>query len=214
LRSPRRCGLRRGHGARGGAGRTRGAGGVCAGWTGEVQRPHRGVPEFRGACRACAPGLHHGGNVARGADDPGWEAAGVCVGVACPRCRARMTAVAVVQDPHEVVRHLAHTGEATGVPVYPRTERPAGRARGVTGNSACGANAADGPHDGSVCPRQHAEAGCGHLWRGNGRTGGERWTTGNGAAAPRRPSEAPRRRGAHPDGLPTPFGWQLFPPVH
>jgi len=31
----------------------------------------------------------------------------------CPRCHARMTAVAVIEDPAEIARYLAHTGQAT-----------------------------------------------------------------------------------------------------
>jgi len=31
----------------------------------------------------------------------------------CPRCHARMTAVAVIEDPAEIARYLAHCGQAT-----------------------------------------------------------------------------------------------------
>ena len=41
--------------------------------------------------------------------------------LACPKCNARMTAMAVVEDPGEVARYLAHTGEAT---LYPRMRGP------------------------------------------------------------------------------------------
>ena len=41
--------------------------------------------------------------------------------LACPKCKARMTAMAVVEDPGEVARYLAHTGEGT---VYPRMRGP------------------------------------------------------------------------------------------
>jgi hypothetical protein len=41
--------------------------------------------------------------------------------LACPKCKARMVAMAVVENPGEIGRYLAHTGETT---LYPRTRGP------------------------------------------------------------------------------------------
>ncbi len=39
----------------------------------------------------------------------------------CPRCKGRMTAMAVVENPEAIARYLAHTGQAT---VHPRAQAP------------------------------------------------------------------------------------------
>jgi hypothetical protein len=41
--------------------------------------------------------------------------------LACPKCQARTEAMAVVENPGEIARYLAHTGETT---VYPRVRGP------------------------------------------------------------------------------------------
>jgi hypothetical protein len=39
----------------------------------------------------------------------------------CPRCKGRMTAMAVVENPEAIARYLVHTGQAT---VHPRAQAP------------------------------------------------------------------------------------------
>ena len=185
------------------SGRARAGGSVGAGRAAQIRREHCARPAKQrsavrrrwGSCRGRAP-KRAIGNYRTWADLLR-RTFGEDV-IECPKCKGRMKLIAMVTDPSELARYLAHVGEPTNVPA---ALRAAGRRTGKAPSCADrrSTQSRDPAHPGAITARLQGRpapaAGdrderppCRVLRTGSGR-----------CSSPTRPSStpAPRQPGRH-----------------